>query len=193
MPNTDESVRILGDVNAAFLSSFRILNLKNTLSERFTNVTGQRFVVALHWRDDEDFVRSFHRLDLMAMDTAMCSALAGLISSISVHIKLPLHILLLGDIVPRKLNNIRHRIAKACSRIDTKLKLHTKTTLMPLNLQLSGHDLVGDDVKGQVSVLIVCEKLTLLCSCDQPTTRSRRKVPKRLTNAEHSNQTIDRF
>ena len=154
--NTDESVKMLGDVNAAFLSSFHILNLQNTLSERFTNVTGQRFLVALHWRDDEDFVRSFHRLDLMAMDAAMCSALVGLISSISMHIKLPLHILLLGDIVPRKLNNIRHRIAKACSMIDTKLELHTKTTLMPLNLQLSGHEIGGDDIKGQVSVLIVC-------------------------------------
>ena len=42
--------------------------------------------------------------------------------------------------------------------IDTKLELHTKTTLMPLNLQLSGHEIGGDDIKGQVSVLIQVTK-----------------------------------
>ena len=75
VPDTDESLKLLGAVNAAFPASAHILHLSNLISEKFTNVTGQNYLAAVHWRDDEDFVRSSHGLDLNAMDRAICDAL----------------------------------------------------------------------------------------------------------------------
>jgi hypothetical protein len=152
VPDTDESLKLLGAVNAAFSASARILHLSNLISEKFTNVTGQNYLAAVHWRDDEDFVRSSHGLDLNAMDRAICDALASMTSTI-ITIKLPLHVIILGDILPRKLQELRHRMVGTCPMVEKKLELHTKTSLLPDNYKLKSGYLGGDDIKGQVCSL----------------------------------------
>ena len=146
----DESMKLLGAINAAFSASIPILNLHNIVVEKFHVTTGQTFIAALHWRDDGDFVHTSHGLNLKAMDIAMCDALAQL--------KRPsrLHVLLLGDISPFKLKALRHRIVLACPAVNEQIKLHTKTSLLPYNSELNGKDLGGDDIKGQVSSTTDC-------------------------------------
>ena len=149
--NTDESIKMLGAVNTALSSSSRILNLRHIIAGKFMETSGQSFLAALHWRDDEDFVRSSHGLDLEALDKAMCMALIDATNRSTIHGTPPLHVLLLGDILPRKLEKIRGRVAHACPTVEARVKLHTKTTIMPLDSQISSSDLGGDDIKGQVS------------------------------------------
>ena len=149
--NTDESIKMLGAVNTALSSSSRILNLRHIIAGKFMETSGQSFLAALHWRDDEDFVRSSHGLDLEALDKAMCMALIDATNRSTIHSTPPLHVLLLGDILPRKLEKIRGRVAHACPTVEARVKLHTKTTIMPLDSQISSSDLGGDDIKGQVS------------------------------------------
>ena len=78
--DTRRSLDLLTSVNAAFSSARRIRRAAHEVSRRLAAATGrakEHAAVAIHWRADEDFVRSAHGLDARAYARAACTALAG--------------------------------------------------------------------------------------------------------------------
>lgn len=147
--DTRWSLELLTSVNAAFSSARRIRRAAHEVSrnlEKATGRAGEHAAVALHWRADEDFVRSAHGLDPRAYAKAVCGALAGVARGRS-QMK-TLDVFVLGDADRARIRQIDADLRRhwSCPR----LRLHAKTTLGTEDAALASGPDGGDDVKGQV-------------------------------------------
>ena len=143
--DTRRSLDLLTSVNAAFSSARRIRRAAHEVSRRLAAATGNEHV-AIHWRADEDFVRSAHGLDARAYARAACTALAGVARGRS-SLK-TLDVFVLGEADRARIRAIDADLRK--HRSCPRFSLHAKATLGNVDEALASGPDGGDDVKGQV-------------------------------------------
>ena len=148
IPNTPMAVRVLKSVNHAFESAQRYRIMAAKIISAFKKETQQDFIVAMHWRLDDDFIKSAHAL---SPQTYCAEFLRGM--GLARNRTLPsdstsnLHILVLGESSVSKVE----KILRSCTppQMKTFYTLHSKDTLLDKS-EFNVLEEVNTDLKGQL-------------------------------------------
>ena len=152
IPNTKESIRLLKSVNDAFQSAHKFKIGASKIISSFKKETKQNVTIAIHWRLDEDFVKStVHTLTSQKYCEEMLKEIKLVSNRISggggLHHNGIVHLLVLGDSNVRKVMNA----LESCSGGNVFYKLHSKETLL---LKDGSDNILTEeqftDVKGQL-------------------------------------------
>ena len=154
VPNTKNSVRILKEVNRAFRSGWNFKVEAAKVISAFKKKTQQQLVVTMHWRLDEDFVRSqHHHLSPESYCKEMMKVLnfADVISNQrdqTTSSNTTFHILVLGAFDVTKVKTFFLDVCGKKTRART-YEFHSKETLIPRSESSILQD-ERTDVKGQL-------------------------------------------
>ena len=154
IPNTKESIRLLKSVNDAFQSAHKFKIGASKIISSFKKETKQNVTIAIHWRLDEDFVKStVHALTSQKYCEEMLKEIKLVSNRISggggLHRNESriVHLLVLGDSNIGKVMNV----LESCSGGNVFYQLHSKETLL---LKDGSDNILTEeqftDVKGQL-------------------------------------------
>jgi len=145
VPNTPLAQQLTTEVNAAFHVS---AGLRETTANLASRVGGGILDLSIHWRDDDDFVASEHKLDKATYTRAMYAELQRIVGPRPTG--RPLRALVLGDFAdPPKLLALQKGVDANIG--DHRLQLFTKESLLAATPSAVYSELQGfDDLKGQL-------------------------------------------
>jgi hypothetical protein len=146
IPNDKKSVNLLRNINGAFHGVSSITSIAKSVISTLQQ-QNKNLAIALHWRQDEDFVKTAHALNADKYFNAVIKILIKILKqSASSNPKRILNVILLGDLNVTQSLNIQNQLNQH-ERLN--VIVHTKNTLLPhVNFDTMFHG--ADDVKGQV-------------------------------------------
>ena len=167
VPSSPPAIGLLQSVNRAFLPALPIqFAARKVLQQFFTQAREERGVpIVIHWRAEEDMVKSQHALDPEAFVSGAVTSLAQAYGSATYGTDVgPISLLVLGGASSSQLQNIWATLRRQGQRQGLKLhslRLHSKESLQPRtdwSASFGGHDdvvgLVDLEIARQANVFI---------------------------------------
>jgi len=167
VPSSPPAIGLLQSVNRAFLPALPIqFAARKVLHQFSTQAREERGVpIVIHWRAEEDMVKSQHALDPEAFVSGAVTSLAQAYGSATYGTDVgPISLLVLGGASSSQLQNIWATLRRQGQRQGLKLhslRLHSKESLQPRtdwSASFGGHDdvvgLVDLEIARQANVFI---------------------------------------
>jgi hypothetical protein len=154
IPDSTEHADLLRKINFAFGASLLMRESALRVHHAALVEAGPLAnYVALHWRNDEDFTKTDHKLNSTAYIIAASDALQAMRTTMAISSDAPLHVVVLGDLNMTALKAIETAVNKASASLEPaggngRFLFHSKVSLVPdMNLT---NTFPSEDVRGQV-------------------------------------------
>jgi hypothetical protein len=154
VPDSIETADLLRQINFAFQTSLHMSEFALQVGRGAMIEAGPLSTyVALHWRNNEDFTQTAHKLNSTAYNIAAARSLQVMRTKLSISREAPLHVVVLGDLNMTALKAIEATVNRVSASLepaggDGRFVFHSKVSLVPtMNLTNISP---SEDVRGQV-------------------------------------------